>query len=139
MPPIPTLQVPESELSESFIRAGGPGGQNVNKVSTAVQLRFDVANSPSISTYVKSRLMVMASHLMTQDGVLIIESSKHRQQGLNRQEARERLAKLISDASKPPPPKRRKTKPTRGSVERRLKKKSGRSTIKKMRGKVTDD
>lgn len=135
----PILSIPESELSESFIRSAGPGGQNVNKVSTTVQLRFDVANSPSITAYIKSRLMKLASHLMTQDGVLLIEASKHRQQGMNREEARARLAKLIEDASKPPPPKRRKTKPTKGSVERRLKKKASRSNIKKMRGRVQDD
>lgn len=135
----PQLTIPESELSESFIRSAGPGGQNVNKVSTAVQLRFDVANSPSLTPYVKTRLMKLASHLMTHSGELILEASKYRQQGMNREDARKRLAKLIADASKPPPPKRRKTKPTRGSVERRLKKKSGRSKTKKMRSKVMDD
>ncbi|MFK7901611.1 MAG: alternative ribosome rescue aminoacyl-tRNA hydrolase ArfB [Nitratireductor sp.] len=135
----PKLNIPESELSESFIRSAGPGGQNVNKVSTAVQLRFNVKNSPSISAYVKSRLYKIASHLMTQEGELLLEASKFRQQGMNRDDARARLAALIAEASKPPPPKRRKTKPTRGSVERRLKKKSGRSQVKKMRGKVRDD
>lgn len=135
----PQLLIPESELSESFIRSAGPGGQNVNKVSTAVQLRFDVANSPSLTPYIKARLMKLASHLMTHSGELILEASKYRQQGLNREDARKRLAKLIFDASKPPPPRRRKTKPTRGSVERRLKKKSGRSQVKKMRGRVQDD
>ena len=135
----PQLTIPESELSESFIRSAGPGGQNVNKVSTAVQLRFDVANSPSLTNYVKARLMKLASHLMTHSGELILEASKFRQQGMNREDARKRLAKLIAEASKPPPPRRRKTKPTRGSVERRLKKKLGRSQVKKMRGKVHDD
>lgn len=135
----PELQIAEWELSESFIRSAGPGGQNVNKVSTAVQLRFHVKNSPSLSAYQKSRIMKLASHLMTQDGELIIGASKFRQQGMNREDARKRLAKLIAEASKPPPPKRRKTKPTRGSVERRLKKKSGRSQTKKMRNKVVDD
>lgn len=133
------LQVADWELSESFIRSAGPGGQNVNKVSTAVQLRFHVKNSPSLSTYQKSRIMKLASHLMTQGGELIIEASKFRQQGMNREDARKRLAKLIADASVPPPPKRRKTRPTRGSVERRLKKKLGRSQVKKMRGRVNDD
>lgn len=135
----PQLTIPESELSESFIRSAGPGGQNVNKVSTAVQLRFDVANSPSLTNYAKARLMKLASHLMTHSGELILEASKFRQQGMNREDARKRLAKLIAEASKPPPPRRRKTKPTRGSVERRLKKKSGRSKVKKMRGRVHDE
>lgn len=133
------LQVAEWELSESFIRSAGPGGQNVNKVSTAVQLRFHVKNSPSLSDYQKARIMKLASHLMTRDGELIIEASKFRQQGMNREDARKRLAKLIAEASIPPPPKRRKTRPTRGSVERRLKKKLGRSQVKKMRGRVNDD
>ena len=131
--------IPENEFSETFIRAAGPGGQNVNKVSTAVQLRFDVMNSPTISAYVKNRLKIIASHLMTQGGELIIEASKFRTQGRNREDARERLAGLIAQASLPPPPKRKKTRPTKGSVERRLKEKTGRGSIKKMRGKVRDD
>lgn len=139
MAPSPQLTIPESELSETFIRSAGPGGQNVNKVATAVQLRFDVVNSPSLSAVVKSQLMKLASHLVTQDGELIIEASRHRLQGMNRQDARQRLANLIAQASIPPPPKRRKTKPTKGSIERRLKAKSGRSIVKKMRGRVGDD
>jgi ribosome-associated protein len=134
-----SLSIPESELSETFIRSAGPGGQNVNKVATAVQLRFDVKNSPSISAYVKNRLKTIASHLMTLDGELIIEASTYRTQGRNREDARSRLADLISEASKPPPPKRRKTRPTKGSIERRLKAKTGRGSIKKMRGKVRDE
>ena len=135
----PSLSIPESELSETFIRSAGPGGQNVNKVATAVQLRFDVKNSPSISVYVKNRLKTIASHLITLDGELIIEASTYRTQGRNREDARSRLAELISEASKPPPPKRRKTRPTKGSIERRLKAKTGRGSIKKMRGKVRDE
>ncbi len=131
--------IPENELSESFIRAAGPGGQNVNKVATAVQLRFDVENSPSISPYIKNRLKKIASHLMTLNGELIIEASSHRTQGRNREDARQRLAEFVAEAAKPPPPRRKKTRPTKGSVERRLKEKSGRGTVKKMRGKVRDD
>lgn len=133
------LQIPESELSESFIRASGPGGQNVNKVATAVQLRFDVAGSPSLTPYQKDRLARIASHLMTSAGEIVIEAARFRTQGQNREDARARLAALIAQASKPPPPKRKKTKPSKGSVERRLKKKAGRSTVKKLRGRVHDD
>lgn len=129
----PALTIPEGELSEAFIRAGGPGGQNVNKVSTAVQLRFSVVNSPSLNAYQKERLARIASHLMTLDGELIIEASRYRTQVQNRQDARARLAAMVEEASRPPPPKRRKTKPTKGSVERRLKAKAGRGTVKKMR------
>jgi ribosome-associated protein len=131
--------IPESELSESFVRASGPGGQNVNKVATAVQLRFDVANSPSLNAYQKGRLARIASHLMTQSGELIIEASRFRTQVQNREDARARLAAMIEEASKPPPPKRKKTRPTKASVERRLKAKTSRSGVKKMRGRVGDD
>jgi len=131
--------IPESELSESFIRASGPGGQNVNKVATAVQLRFDVVRSPSLTSYQKERLAKIASHLMTDAGELIIEAARFRTQVQNREDARDRLAALVEEASKPPPPKRRKTKPSKGAVERRLKKKAGRSAVKKMRGRVQDD
>jgi ribosome-associated protein len=135
----PVLSIPESELSETFIRASGPGGQNVNKVATAVQLRLDVANSPNLTAYQKERLARVASHLMTLSGEIIIEAARYRTQGQNREDARARLAELIAEASKPPPKKRRPTKPSKGAVERRLKQKSGRSGVKRMRGKVGDE
>ncbi|PCI03178.1 MAG: aminoacyl-tRNA hydrolase [Hyphomicrobiales bacterium] len=135
----PVLTIPESELSESFIRSSGPGGQNVNKVSTGVQLKFNVRTSPSLSQRAKEQLVQIASHLMSKSGVLQIEATHYRTQVQNREDARLRLARFVAEASKPPPKKRRPTRPSRGSVERRLKKKAGRSFTKKMRNKGSYD
>jgi len=131
------ISLDESELHEEFVRASGPGGQHVNKTETAVQLRFDVRNSPNIPDDVKARLTKLAGSRMTQDGVLIIQADGYRSQLRNREDALERLIDLIRDASVPPKP-RKPTKPTFGSQQRRLEGKAVRSQVKKMRGKPVD-
>jgi ribosome-associated protein len=126
------ISIDESELHESFVRASGPGGQNVNKLSTAVQLRFDVRHSPSLPSDVAVRLMRLAGRRMTKDGVLVIIAQNHRTQERNRAEAQERLIDLIRQAAVRPIP-RRATKPTRASKQRRIEGKKRRSVIKRQR------
>jgi ribosome-associated protein len=127
-----TISIDDSELEESFVRSSGPGGQNVNKLSTAVQLRFDVRRSPSLPNDVALRLMRLAGKRMTKDGVLVLVAQNHRTQERNRAEARERLIALIQEAAVRPVP-RRATKPTKASKRQRLESKKRRSGIKSMR------
>lgn len=135
----PGIWIEEDELDEQFIRASGPGGQNVNKVATAVQLRFDVMNAGYLPEAVRLRAIELAGSRATKDGVVVIEASRFRTQEQNHQDARARLVDLLYRASEPPPKPRRKTRPSRGAVERRLKAKSARGQVKKMRGKVTPE
>ena len=133
-----TIAIDEREIEESFIRASGPGGQNVNKLSTAVQLRFDVRHSPSLPNDVAIRLMRLAGKRLTKDGVIVLIAQSNRTQERNRAEARERLIELIREASVKPVP-RRATKPTKASKTKRLEGKKLRSNVKDMRGKVRAD
>jgi ribosome-associated protein len=134
----PGAALEESELMESFVRASGPGGQNVNKVASAVELRFDVRNAPSIDEDIKARLEKLAGQRLTLDGVLIIFAQKHRTQELNRADARDRLFELIRKAAKRPII-RRPTKPTLASKKRRIESKVKRGSIKGLRGKPSNE
>jgi ribosome-associated protein len=131
----PDIAIDEDELSERFVRSPGPGGQNVNKVATAVQLSFDVRNSPSLPAAVRARLERLAGSRLDTAGVLTIHAHRHRTRERNRADARERLAELIAKASHVPKP-RRPTKPSRAAKARRVDEKKQRAGIKRMRGAV---
>ncbi|MDH4228984.1 MAG: alternative ribosome rescue aminoacyl-tRNA hydrolase ArfB [Nitrospirota bacterium] len=131
--------IPMTEIGVSFARSPGPGGQNVNKVETAVVLRFDAAHSPSLPDPVRQRLLKMAGHLATAAGEILIHAHRHRTRERNRQDALERLRALIERAAAPPPPPRKKTKPGRAARERRLTQKGRRGTVKRLRGPVGGD
>lgn len=132
------LTIAEDELDERFVRASGPGGQNVNKVSTAVQLRFDVARSPSLPEAVRSRLVRLAGRRMTSEGVLMIDARRFRTQERNRSDARERLAELIRRATTPPKP-RRPTRPSKSAVTASKEAKRSRARLKKSRSRPAAD
>jgi ribosome-associated protein len=132
-----TLAIDDREVEERFVRASGPGGQNVNKVSTAVQLRFDV-NASSLPDEVKTRLVTLAGSRMTADGILVIDAREHRTQAQNREAARERLVELIARATRRPK-KRRATKPSKAAKESRLASKKRRGEIKAARRTRADE
>lgn len=132
------ISIEEWELTETFVRSSGPGGQNVNKVSTAVELRFEAERSPNLPPYVKARLKRLSGRRWTKEGAVIITSEKHRSQAFNREDAQERMVALIAEATERP--KRRiATKPTMGSKRRRLDGKTKRGDVKKLRGKPAPD
>jgi ribosome-associated protein len=128
----PGLEIPDEELIERFVRSSGPGGQNVNKVATAVELRFDIANSPTLPEAVRTRLLAKRDRRLTDEGVLVLSAQRFRTQERNREDARDRLRAFVETGLRAPKP-RIATRPSRAAKQRRLDDKRGRSTIKRDR------
>jgi ribosome-associated protein len=135
----PDIALADDEVQVRAVRASGPGGQHVNKVSTAIELRFDVRGSPSLPEPVRARLYRLAGNRLTLDGVVVLVAQEHRSQELNRQAALERLLDLIREAAEPPPPPRKKTRPTYAARQKRLAGKARRAGVKAMRSKPRGD
>jgi ribosome-associated protein len=135
----PAIILDDDEVQVRAVRASGPGGQHVNKVSTAIELRFDVRSSPSLPEPVRARLYRLSGNRLTQDGVLVLVAQGSRSQEMNRQAALDRLVELIRKAAEPPPPPRKKTKPTYASKLKRLEGKVRRGNVKAMRGRPRGD
>ena len=133
------LFVFEHELQEKFVHSGGPGGQNVNKVATGVQLRFNIRANDTLPTRVADNARKLAGQRLNNEGEIVIHASKFRSQEKNRDDARSRLIALLQEAAKPPPPKRKPTRPTLGARKRRLDSKTRRGATKKLRGRVSPD
>lgn len=135
----PNIELDEAELEFAFIRASGPGGQNVNKVATAVQMRFDARRSPSLPNDVSTRLQKLAGSKLTLEGVIVITANRHRTQERNKADAIDRLVELIAKAAQPPPPPRKKTRPSKAAKAKRVDAKTRRGTVKAMRGRPGGD
>jgi ribosome-associated protein len=133
------IAIGEDEVQVRAVRASGPGGQHVNKVSTAIELRFDVRGSPSLPERVKQRLAHLAGSRLTLEGVLVLVAQEHRSQEMNRQAALDRLVAMVRKAAEPPPPPRKKTKPSRAARKKRVDAKTRRGGIKALRGRVRDE